>query len=111
MEYLQKYLSVGQVLLAQSHERKEALDYDKYAVCIFKRHEEDISKLSLIGHVRVELSKLLNQFLKADTGSSIYIEVIGKRKWEVGHLWYQQSSLPAQNVVEQQESSMNNCQK
>ena len=71
LEYLQKYLSIGQVLLAQSHERKEALDYDKYAVCIFKRHEEDISKLSLVGHVRVELSKLLNQFLKADTGSCI----------------------------------------
>ena len=61
--------SIGQVLLAQPDERKEALDYDKYAVGIFKRHEEDISKLSLVGHVPVELSKLLNQFLKAGTGN------------------------------------------
>ena len=76
--------SIGPVLLAQPDERKEALDYDKYAVGIFKRHEEDISKLSLVGHVPVELSKLLNQFLKADTGNCIYIEVIGKRKREVG---------------------------
>ena len=76
--------SIGQVLLAQPDERKEALDYDKYAVGIFKRHEEDISKLSLVGHVPVELSKLLNRFLKADTGNCIYVEVIGKRKREVG---------------------------
>ena len=52
--------SIGQVLLAQPDERKEALDYDKYAVGIFKRLEEDISKLSLVGHVTVELSKLLS---------------------------------------------------
>ena len=83
--------SIGQVLLAQPDERKEALDYDKYAVGIFKRHEEDNSKLSLVGHKPVELSKLLNQFLKADTGNCIYVEVIciyveviGKRKREVG---------------------------
>ena len=51
---------------------------------IFKRHEEDISKPSLVGHVPVELSKLLNRFLKADTGNYIYVEAIGKRKREVG---------------------------
>ena len=76
--------SIEQVLLAQPDERKEALDYDKYAVGIFKQHEEDISKLSLVGHVLVELSKLLNHFLKADRGNCIYVEVIGKRKREVG---------------------------
>ena len=78
--------SKGQVLVAQPDERKEALDCDKYTVGIFKRHEEDISKLSLVVHVPVELSKLLNQFLKADTGNCIYVEVIGKRKWEVEHV-------------------------
>lgn len=75
--------SIGQVLLAQPDERKEALDYDKYAVGIFK-HKKDISGLGLVGHVPVELSKQLNQFLKADTRNCIYVEVIGKRKREVG---------------------------
>ena len=43
-----------------------------------------ISKLSLVGHAPVELSKLLNEFLKADTRNCIYVEVIGKQKREVG---------------------------
>ena len=47
-------------------------------ISIFKRQEEDISKLSLIRHVPIELSRLLNQFLKVDTGNCIYVEVIGK---------------------------------
>ena len=38
--------SIGQVLLAQPDERKEALDYDKYAVGSFKRHEEDFKTQS-----------------------------------------------------------------
>ena len=79
-------MSIGQVLLAQPDGRKEALDYDKYVVGIFKRHEEDILKLNHVGHVPVDISKLLNQFLKADTGNCIYVEVIGKRKREVGLL-------------------------
>ena len=76
--------SIGQVLLAQPDERKEALDYDKYAVGIFKRHVENISKLSFVGQVPFELSKLINQFLKPDTGNCIYFEVIGKRKRQDG---------------------------
>ena len=32
--------SIGQILLAQPDERKEALDYDKYAVGIFKQREK-----------------------------------------------------------------------
>ena len=76
--------STGQVLLAQPDIRKEALDYDKYAVGIFKRHEEDFFQLDLVGHAIVELSGLLNQFLKTDVGNGICVEIIGKRKCEVG---------------------------
>ena len=64
--------------------RKEALDYDKYAVGIFKRYEEDFFQLDLVGHAIVELSGLLNQFLKTDVGNGICVEIIGKRKCEVG---------------------------
>ena len=45
---------------------------------------EDTSTLTLLGLVPVELSKLLNKFLKADTGNGIYVEITGKRKREVG---------------------------
>ena len=100
--------SIGQVLLAQPDQRKKALDYDKYDVGIFKRHEEDISKLSLVGHVPVELSKLLNQFLKADTGIASTLKSLGNKNGRLD-LSYQQSPPSAQNVVEQKESSMSNC--
>ena len=73
----------GQVLSAQPDVQKEALDYDKYAVGVFKRHEEDFSQLDLEGHAPVELASLLNQFLKADVGNSIYVKIIGKQKREV----------------------------
>ena len=51
---------IGHVLIAKPDERREALDYDKYAIGIFKRLEEDTTALTLVGHVPVELSKLLN---------------------------------------------------
>ena len=41
-------------------------------------------QLELVGHAPVELSRLLNHFLKAHVGNSIYVEVTGKRKREVG---------------------------
>ena len=75
--------SIRQILLAQPDVRKEALDYDKYAVGVFKRHVEDFSQLDLVGQEPVDLSRLLSQFLKADVGNSIYVEIIGKRKREV----------------------------
>ena len=53
-------------------------------ISIFKRQEDGISKLSLRDYAPVELSRLLNQFLKVDTGNCIYVEVIGKPKLEVG---------------------------
>ena len=99
--------SIGQVLSPQLDVQKEALDYDKYAVSVFKRHKEDFSQLDLEGHAPIELASLLNQFLKADVGTSIYVKIIGKRKRE--DLWCQQTSPPAQNVVKQQKFLMNNC--
>ena len=56
---------IGQVLVAKPDERREALDYDKYSIGIFKRSEEDTTTLTLVGHVPVDLSKLpklLNNF-------------------------------------------------
>ena len=56
----------------------------KYSIGVFKQKEEDVSQLELVGHAPVELSRLLNHFLKAHVGNSIYVEVTGKRKREVG---------------------------
>ena len=42
--------SFRQVLLAQPDVWKEALDYDKYVIGIFKCHKEDLSQLNLVEH-------------------------------------------------------------
>ena len=109
--------SIGQVLLSQTDEWKEALDYDKYAAGISKRQEEDISKLSLVGHIPVELSKLLYQFLKADTGHCIYVEVIGETKtggWTCGtskilrpHKMLSNSKSPRWTIVKNEKTVLN----
>ena len=38
---------------------------------------------TLVGHAPVELSRLINQLLKADAGNIIYVEIIEKQKREV----------------------------
>ena len=38
----------------------------------------------LVRHLPVELSRLLNHFLKVDVGNCIYVEITGKRKRQVG---------------------------
>jgi len=75
---------IGQILIAKSDERREALHDDNYSIGIFKRSEEDTTTLTLVGNVPVELSTLLNQIVKADTGNASYVEITGKRKREVG---------------------------
>ena len=77
-----------------------------------------MSQLDLVGHAPVESSRLLKQFLKADLGNSIYVEIIEKRKREVGLVMLakfsapikcsqcQQNYLPAQNIIERQKLMM-----
>ena len=60
---------------------KEALEYNRYAVGIFKTNE--VGEY-LVGHVQVELSSLLHHFLREEKSSPIKMKVIGKRKREVG---------------------------
>ena len=40
----------------------------------------------LVGHVPIEISKLLYNFLREDKSNSIKLKVVGKRKREVGLL-------------------------
>ena len=45
---------VGQVLIAKPDKRREALDYDKCFIGIFKRSEEYTTTLTLVGHIPAE---------------------------------------------------------
>ena len=60
----------------------EAQENDKYAVGIYKK-DDDGSK-EFAGHASVEFSRLLYHFLQASAENCINVEVIGKRKREVG---------------------------
>ena len=69
----------------QRHEdtRKEAKDYDGHAVGLFKTPSRGENK-TLVGHVPIEISSLIDYFLKADKSNSVSAQVTGKRKREVG---------------------------
>lgn len=73
---------IGQKLVCKPDPRHEALTYDKYALGVYKRVDE---KDILVGHLPIELSQLLNNFLS--TGgkrNKLVAEVVGKRKREIG---------------------------
>ena len=63
--------------------RKEAKDYDEHAVGLFKISSRE-GKKTIVGHVPIELSSLIDYFLKVDELNSVLAEVMKKRKREVG---------------------------
>ena len=63
--------------------RKEAKDYDGHAVGLFKTPSRGENK-TLVGHVPIEISSLIDYFLKADKSNSVSAQVTGKRKRELG---------------------------
>ena len=72
----------GEKLAAHLDDREEALEYDKYAIGIYKEKSNDWE--DLVGHVPVEISSLLYHFLRASDGNYVVVEILGKRKCEVG---------------------------
>ena len=77
----------GETLMAYPDDRPEALEYDKFAVGIYKikEKEKDMEeKKELVGHVPVELSSLIYRFLNASSENRMTVEVTGKCKREVG---------------------------
>ena len=73
---------MGEILIAQPDNRDEAQENDKYAVGIYKKNDDGSKEL--VGHAPVEFSSLLYHFLQASAENCINVEVIGKRKHEVG---------------------------
>ena len=70
-------------LVCKKDNRQEALEHDPNAIGVFKECSED-SSLALVGHVLIELSRLVVGFLGASKMNSVSVQVCGKRKREVG---------------------------
>ena len=67
-------------------DQPEALEYNKFAVGIYKIKEKEADmeeQKELVGHVPVELWSLIYHFLNASSENRMAVEVTGKRKREV----------------------------
>ena len=71
--------SMGEIVLARKDPREEVLEYDKYAIGIFKEQEEE-----LVGHIPIELSQLIYHFLNESNENFAEASVIRKRMREIG---------------------------
>ena len=59
----------------------KAMEYDKNAIDVYRTSE---SRQMLVGHVPIELSSLLNNFLKINESNKLVAKVSEKRKREIG---------------------------
>ena len=74
----------GERLICLKDNRSEAIEYDKYAIGVYKRVDKPDEKPKLFGHVPIECSALLDYFLNADNSNKKVTAVTGKRKREIG---------------------------
>ena len=72
---------IGQKLICKTDTREEAIEYDKNAIGVFKSTDE---VTLLVGHLPIEISCLLTNFLNAAPENKLTAFVVGKRKREVG---------------------------
>ena len=70
---------IGEKLECYEDTRKEAKDYDKHSAGIFKLSSKE-GKKTLVGHIPVELSSLIDYFLKIEETNRVIAEVTRKRK-------------------------------
>ena len=70
--------NLGESLPCYKDDRAEAKEFDEHAVGVYKNEK------TLVGHVPIELSFLMNMFLKANKDNGIIAEVNGGRKRENG---------------------------
>ena len=69
---------MGETVLSRKDTWEEAIEYNKYAIGIFKKQEQ------LVGHIPIELSQLIYHFLNESNENFIEASVSGKRKREIG---------------------------
>ena len=72
---------IGQKLICKTDTREEAIEYDQNAIGVFKSTDE---VTLLVGHLPIEISCLLTNFLNAAPENKLEAFVVGKRKREVG---------------------------
>ena len=70
--------TTNEQLFCEKDDREEAAEYDSHAVGVFKTDE------TLVGHIPIELSRLIDYFLKSSTENNVSAMVTGKRKRELG---------------------------
>ena len=58
--------------------QEEALGQDKHSIRVYRKDG------TLVGHVPIELSRLIDYFVKSKEGNFVAAVVAGPRKWEVG---------------------------
>ena len=74
------YHLLGQNLICRTDTREEAIEHDKNAIGVFKSGDQE----TLVGHLPIEISCLLTNFLKAAPENKLDAIAVGKRKREVG---------------------------
>ena len=74
---------IDQVLQCEKDSRAEAQEHDSNAVSVYLVTMQWDAKKTLAGHVPIELSLLLKNFLEAEAGNKLCAQVTGKRKREV----------------------------
>ena len=70
---------MGDTVLARKDTGKETLEYEKYAIGIFKEQEE-----KLVGYIPIELSQLIYHYLNELNENFVEASVGGKRMREIG---------------------------
>ena len=77
---------IDQVLQGEKDSRAEAQEHDSNAVGVYLVTTQSDAKKTLAGHVPIELSHLLKNFLETEAGNKLCTcaQVTGKRKREVG---------------------------
>lgn len=65
-------------LYCRKDERAEAADYDKHAIGVYKKDG------TLVGHIPIEISNLIDYFYKSSPDNRVDAKVTGKRKREIG---------------------------
>ena len=76
-----------EILECEKDTRAEAKEHDENAIGVYKPPtgtKQPNSKKTLAGHVPIELSRLLKNFLGANTENKLFAKATGKRKREIG---------------------------
>ena len=75
---------INQVLECEEDSCAEANEHDPNAIGVYTVTKQPNAKETRAGHVPIELSRLLKNFLEASNENRLHAQVTGKRKREVG---------------------------